>query len=343
MKVFLDPRQRAHDPKHFIRFGRPTPNPEQPERIDRLRAGAEAAGGVVTAPGDFGMVPIARIHDPGYLEFLQTIHARWQQMPDAGDEVIPNTHPRARTDSHSASPLGASGRYQGDTACPIGAETWESAYWSAQSALSAAAAVAEGDGLAYALCRPPGHHAYADMAAGFCFLSNAALAAEDLLRRGRRPAVLDIDVHHGNGTQDIFYARADVLTLSIHIDPDVLYPFFWGHAQERGEGRGQGCNLNLPLPRGAGDAAFLGALDQALSRARAWSADCLVLALGLDAHESDPFEALRVTTPGFHRIGARIAAAGLPVVAVQEGGYLSDHLSANIEAALRGLSGKDMT
>lgn len=338
MKAYLDDRQTLHDPHHFIRAGQIEQNPEQPERIKRLVQGAQAAGAEIVQPDDHGLAPVSRVHAPDYIEFLQTIHGRWVGMPGAGSEVIPNTHPRNRTDNRSLSPLGQAGRFQGDTACPIGADTWQSAYWSAQSAVSAAQALLNGERTGYALCRPPGHHAYADMAAGFCFLNNAAIAAEHLVRAGRRPAILDVDVHHGNGTQDIFYDRSDVLTLSIHIDPNELYPFFFGHGDELGNGAGAGCNLNLPLPRGAGDEAFLSALDRALTRAASWAADCIVIALGLDAHERDPFKALRVTTPGFRRIGARIARTGLPLIAVQEGGYLSDDLTLNIEAALTGLA-----
>ena len=223
-----------------------------------------------------------------------------------------------------------------DTACPIAAHTWDSAYWSAQTALSAADLVAGGARAVYALCRPPGHHAFGDLAGGFCFLNNSAIAAERLRAAGLRPAILDIDVHHGNGTQGIFYARRDVLTVSIHADPAGFYPFFWGHAAERGEGAGQGYNLNLPLPRGTGDAPWLDTLGVALARISAFAPDVLVLALGLDAHEADPYQGLAVTTPGFTRIAARIAALGLPTVIVQEGGYLSEHLGPNLTAFLGG-------
>ena len=189
-------------------------------------------------------------------------------------------------------------------------------------------------GAAYALCRPPGHHAFADLAGGFCFLNNAAIAAEALRRKGLRPAILDVDVHHGNGTQGIFYARGDVLTVSIHADPLRFYPFYWGHAQERGEGAGRGCNLNLPLARGTGDDDYLATLATALQAVESFGADVIVIALGLDAHENDPFKGLRVTTPGFSRIAEAIAATGLPLLIVQEGGYVSDDLGQNLTAFL---------
>lgn len=336
MKAIFDPRQTRHDPQHFMANGVVTRCPEQPRRAEVLRAGAEAAGAAFIAPADHGIAPIAAIHPAEYLHFLRTIHARWQHIPGGSAEVIPNIHPDSRRASYPKSAVGQAGWHQADTACPIGEHTWESAYWSAQTALTGVDEILAGQRAAYALCRPPGHHAFADLAGGFCFLNNAAIAAEALLRAGRRPAILDVDVHHGNGTQGIFYARGDVLTVSIHADPERFYPFFWGHAQERGEGAGLGANLNLPLERGTGDDAYLDTLDLALERIAAFGCDALVVALGLDAYENDPLKGLAVTTPGFARIAAKIAGAGLPTLLVQEGGYLSDELGQNLTSFLRG-------
>lgn len=336
MKAIFDERQWHHDPKHFMANGKRLPCPEQPARIERLLAGAKAAQCEIEAPSDHGQGPIAALHSPEYLTFLRNIYTRWQRIPDAGEEVIPNIHPANRTDGYPRSAVGQAGFHQADTACPIGEGTWEAAYWSAQTALTAADLVAGGDLAAYALCRPPGHHAFGDLSGGFCFLNNSAIAAEHLRMKGLRPAILDVDVHHGNGTQGIFYARDDVLTVSIHADPVRFYPFFWGHAQERGEGRGLGYNLNLPLPRGTDDAAFLAALDTGLIRVADFGADVIVVALGLDAYEGDPFQGFAVTTTGFGRIGAAIAKLGLPVLFVQEGGYLCDELGDNLAATLTG-------
>jgi len=339
MKAVFDTRQGEHDPQFFMANGVPRPSPEQPERIARLKAAAEAAGCTFAAPKDHGMGPLAAVHTAEYLHFLRTIYPRWQRIEGAGPEVIPNIHPAARTDNYPRSAVGQAGYHQADTACPIGEHTWLSAYWSAQTAVSAAGVLLSGERAAYALSRPPGHHAYADLAGGFCFLNNSAIAADHLRRAGRRAAVLDIDVHHGNGTQGIFYARGDVLTVSIHADPERFYPFFWGYAQERGEGAGRGANLNLPLPRGTGDDDYLRALDAALARIDAFGCDALVVALGLDAHVNDPFQGLAVTTEGFRRIARAIAACGWPTLYVQEGGYLSDDLGPNLTAALEGAQG----
>ena len=340
MKAILDDRQYLHDPKHFMANGRVLQNPEQPRRIEVLREGAEAAGYSFSPADDHGMGPIAAIHSPEYLVFLKTIHRRWSHIADASDEVIPNIHPDRRTASYPRSAVGQAGFHQADTACPISSGTWEAAYWSAQTAITAADALASGKETAvYALSRPPGHHAFGDLAGGFCFLNNSAIAAEWLLRAGRRPAIMDVDVHHGNGTQGIFYTRDDVLTVSIHADPIRFYPFFWGHAHERGEGAGLGCNLNLPLPRGTGDDAYLAALDTALERIAAFGADVVVVALGLDAHEADPLQGLAVTTEGFARIGAALGQIGLPLLLVQEGGYLSEALGRNLTSFLGGVGG----
>ncbi|MDU8913681.1 histone deacetylase family protein [Aestuariicoccus sp. MJ-SS9] len=336
MKAFFHDRQWVHDPKHFMANGALKPNPEQPERIARLTAGAEAAGCTFETPRDAGMGPIAAIHTAEYLTFLENIYTRWRRIEGAGEEVIPNIHPANRTDSYPKSAVGQAGYHQADTACPIAKGTWEAAYWSAQTAVAGAESLLDGTRAAYSLSRPPGHHAFGDLAGGFCFLNNSAIAAQHLLAAGHRPAILDVDVHHGNGTQGIFYERGDVLTVSLHAHPERFYPFFWGHAQERGAGAGLGANLNIPLARGTGDDDFLVALAVAHQRIRAFGCTALVVALGLDAFIDDPFKGLAITTPGFARIGEAIAGLGLPTLFVQEGGYLCDALGDNLTSVLSG-------
>lgn len=336
MKAYYAAEQKRHDPKMFLSSGAQKPNPEVPERVERLLAGAKAADCEIVRPREFGLGPVAAVHTPEYLDFLARIHERWQRIEGASEEVIPNIHPIARDGSYPASAVGQAGYHMADTSCPISADTWNSALWSAWSAVEAAEAVIAGAPAAYALCRPPGHHAFVDVAGGFCFLNNSAISAQTLRRQAARVAILDVDLHHGNGTQGVYYARDDVLTVSLHADPERFYPFFWGHADERGEGRGLGYNLNLPLQRKSGDGEFLGALAVALRRIRAFAPEALVIALGLDAFEGDPFGGLSVTTPGFARIGAAIAALGLPTVIVQEGGYLCDELGDNLTAFLSG-------
>jgi acetoin utilization deacetylase AcuC-like enzyme len=338
MKAIFDDRQWKHQPRHFMANGAILPNPEQAERIERLLTGAKAADCVVQAPSDAGLGPIAAIHSPEYLTFLKNIYTRWQRIEGAGDEVIPNIHPANRTDSYPKSAVGQAGFHQADTACPIAEGTWDAAYWSAQTAIGGADLIAGGERSAYALTRPPGHHAFGDLAGGFCFLNNSGIATERLRTRGLRPAILDVDVHHGNGTQGIFYHRQDVLTVSIHADPERFYPFFWGQAHERGAGKGLGYNYNIPLARGTDDDGYMAALDSALQRITSFGADAVVVALGLDAFIGDPFKGLAVTTQGFSRIGEAIAGLGLPCLFVQEGGYLCDELGDNLTSVLGGFS-----
>lgn len=336
MKVIYHDEQARHYPRHFLSSGAQKPNPEVPERIERLLSGARAAGLEQVAPKDYGLGPAASVHTPEYLQFLATIYPRWQRIPDASEEVIPNIHPERRDFAYPASAVGQAGYHMADTSCPISADTWNSALWSAHTAVHAAELLLSGEAAAYGLSRPPGHHATADLAGGFCYLNNSGIAAQHLRRAHERVAIIDVDLHHGNGTQSMFYRRADILTVSLHADPLRFYPFFWGHADERGEGAGLGYNLNLPLPRGSKDDVFLAALDAALLRVKAFAPTAIVIALGLDAFEGDPFGGLGVSTDGFARIGEKLGALRLPSAIIQEGGYLCDALSANLTSFLTG-------
>jgi acetoin utilization deacetylase AcuC-like enzyme len=341
MKFVLSNNQAKHYPESFLVNGERHANPETPERIDMLRSGALAAGFELVQPADYGLGPIARVHTPEYLEFLQNAYARWQRIPGAASEVTPNIHPTNRDCAYPASVVAQAGYHMADASAPIAADTWESAVASAWTAVHAAEIIMAGDSMAYALARPPGHHAGADIAGGFCYLNNTAIAAQHLRTKYKSVAILDIDVHHGNGTQAIFYDRDDVLTISLHADPVRFYPFFWGHAGERGQGEGLGYNLNLPLPRGTSDSVFLIALDKALNRIDAFAPDAVVIALGLDAFEGDPFAGLNITTKGYRLIGQAIAArVTCPIVIVQEGGYICDELGDNLTHFLTGIHTK---
>ncbi len=339
MITLYHPGQRAHNPQFFLSSGAAKPCPEQPSRIDALLSGVHSLGLTAQTPDDHGLDAIAAIHPQRYLTFLQNIHQRWQHIEGASAEVVPNIHPANRSThdggGYPLSAVGQAGYHMTDTACPIGPKTWEAAYLSAQTAIHGAELLLQGHRSAYALCRPPGHHCFAEVAGGFCYLNNTAIAAQQLTLSGRKVAVLDVDLHHGNGTQGIFYDRPDVLTVSLHAHPERFYPFFWGYPEERGTGNGEGANLNLCLARGSADQAFLWALHQALTAITVWGADTLVLALGLDAFGGDPFAGLAVTTPGFAQIGLEIAALGLPTLIVQEGGYLCPELGQNLAAVLQ--------
>lgn len=333
MIALHSPLSRAHDPQFFLSSGAQRPCPEKPSRLDALLSGLAKLGIQPQEPADHGLDAIAAIHPERYLTFLQTIHARWSRIEGASAEVIPNIHPRTRQDGYPKSAVGQAGFHMTDTSAPIGPRTWEAAYASAQCAIHGAELLLQGQ-TAYALCRPPGHHAFTDLAGGFCYLNNTAIAAQLLALQGRRVAILDIDLHHGNGTQGIFYDRPDVLTVSLHAHPERFYPFFWGYPEEHGEGPGQGANLNFAMERGTPDAGFQRELGRALDAIAAWGADTLVLALGLDAFVGDPFAGLGVTTHGFAQVGAMIRSANLPTLIVQEGGYLCPELGDNLAAVL---------
>jgi acetoin utilization deacetylase AcuC-like enzyme len=332
MRPFWDERQRAHAPAAEFFNGALHPAAEHPGRVDAILA----AIGATEAPSDHGETTLLRVHPADYLDFLQTAHGEWQAAGRAGD-AIPYTFPTVRRRPLQFQRIDARlGQYCYDTSTPIAAGTWTAAYWAAQTALSALDAVLGGD-QAFALCRPPGHHCGADYSGGYCYLSNAAIAAEAALAAGgRKVAILDIDYHHGNGTQDIFYARSDVFFASIHANPRTDYPFFWGHADEAGEGEGEGATLNLPLPRGTGLAAFEAALATALERIAAFAPGLLIVSFGADTYEGDPISHFRLKTQDYPILARRIASAGWPTLILMEGGYAVDALGANVAAFLSG-------
>lgn len=341
MITVFDDIQRLHNPPSFIVAGKPKPIPERPERIDMLLDGVRRAGSTIVAPQVIGNETLSLVHDARYLSFMDTLWERWQHVPDAADYPLPNIHALGRASlapvGYPESVVGQVGYHLGDGSCPIMDKTWEAAKASAATAAHAASLMLKGERIAYALCRPPGHHAASDVAAGFCYINNSALAAEILTRAGRRVAILDIDVHHGNGTEAIFYDRADILTISLHADTKRFYPFFWGYAEETGRSAGEGYNLNLPLPRGTKIDDYRAALAKALKRIVDFRPTMLVIAAGLDISIDDPFQGFAITTADFATIGRDIAGLKLPMLAVQEGGYPSASLGTNLASLLEGL------
>lgn len=322
MLAFHSPLHALHIAGEVMDLGGTRPSRDVPQRVDVLLDALRTAGHEVREAPDHGMGPIAAVHAPDYLDFLATAHQEWSRLPGASPLAFPNIFPvRDAMSSYPASVVGRIGWHMHDQLSPIGPHTFRAAVASANLAVEAAERVLAGERAAYALCRPSGHHAYRDMGGGATYLNNAAIAAQHLLRRFRRVALIDIDVHHGNGTQGIFYERADVLFVSLHRDPSDYHPYFAGHAHERGAGAGLGCTLNLPLPADTGDDAYLAALEVACTRIAAFAADALVVSLGLDAHRDDPARGLRLSGDGFRRIGARLGALTLPTALIQEGGY----------------------
>jgi acetoin utilization deacetylase AcuC-like enzyme len=228
------------------------------------------------------------------------------------------------------------GWYLGDLSVPMGPDSWLSILRASETATAGADAILAGDRSAYALCRPSGHHARADRGTGFCYLNNSAIAAQRLRSRFSKVAIIDVDVHHGDGTQQIFYTRPDVLTISVHGDPTDFGPYYTGYANETGYGAGEGYNLNLPLQPGAGGAEMNAALDTAIARVRAFGADALVVALGFDAHRDDPIGILKLEAKDFGSVGTKMQSLGLPTLVVQEGGYGIDAIQDCLDAFLTG-------
>lgn len=340
MKVFYSEAHRNHYPPFEVfDGGLRVPYLENPDRMDRiLNALQDVDWAEVWEPVDFGLDPIAAMHDKDYLDFLASAWTEWLGTT-AKDKstLIPATFALRRTPQKPKSLLGRAGYYIMDLSACIVEGTYQAALASAHCALSAAEAVATGAHSSFALCRPPGHHAGKDYAGGYCFINNAAVAANYLSTKGH-VAVLDIDYHCGNGTQDIFYKRDDVFTVSIHADPDFEYPHYIGFANERGSGRGFGFHHNFPLPAGTDDAAYLKALDQALNLIRNYKPKYLVISVGMDIYTDDPLGTIKVTTAGISEIGKRIATLGLPAVIVMEGGYNNEALGRNIVAFLKNFS-----
>lgn len=340
MQIVYSPRQQDHVGQKELTGGELVPCFERPERAEILLRHLSSAGfGRPVLPQDRGDPPLAAIHDPEYLGFLRTAHADWigDHGADAGDALPTSwaTHGLRKILPQRID--GRLGYYSFDAGTPIGPGTWEGVYWSAQTALHAQGLVADGGGAAYALTRPPGHHAHRALYGGYCYLNNAAIAAQGFLSAGcARVAILDVDYHHGNGTQDIFYQRNDVLTVSLHADPQVSYPYFMGHRDEIGAGVGEGFNHNLPLPHGTDWPQYADALHVACSALQRYLPEALVVSLGVDTYQDDPLSRFRLPTTAFPRLGQAIAALGMPTLFVQEGGYVCEGLGENVTAVLSG-------
>ncbi len=341
MKAFWDPIQLTHTPRFFLQRGQLRQNFERPARAEALLAGCRALQLDITAPPLPDRAALEAVHSPAYLDFLRDGPAAWAAMDDHGPELVPNIHPSpemlANGAKASATIVGQTGWFTADTSCPIAADTWPASLAAAAGAIAAADEAAAGRN-AYALARPPGHHAYPARAGGHCYLDNAAIAAQRLRERGcARVAVLDIDSHHGNGTQGIFWTRGDVFFASLHGDPNAYYPWYIGHADERGAGKGLGANLNIPFARGTGDEDWLAGLAHALAAIQRFGADALVISLGFDASEHEPLRFLSITADGFARAAASIGATRLPCAIIQEGGYNTDVLAPLLQRFLTAL------
>lgn len=330
MIIVYPSRHVRHSPPNEILNGNRDPHAETPERIERIKASlGEIEGMRFILPRRFPLSWIERVHEHAYVNYLADAGRR------AGSGyVYPSVFPY-RADQHTNHDIGLRGQYSFDMYTPVNSTTYEAARGSAVAALTAASYVRRGEQVVYALCRPPGHHAERAKMGGYCYFNNTAIAAEYLSTRGR-VSILDIDVHHGNGTQNIFYSRADVFVVNIHAHPDTQFPYFTGRDNEHGAGEGVGYNLNFPLPLATRDAAYHKALQSALIHIRQFNPMYLVVSVGYDTHQDDPIGGFCLSTEYYSRLAGAIAGLHLPTVLIQEGGYNTEMLGTVARTFVRG-------
>jgi acetoin utilization deacetylase AcuC-like enzyme len=344
MQIFHNPVHALHAGRQEMFRGRLVACHEKPQRLAHVldELGRRPVG-ELREPGAVDLALVQRVHAPRYLDFLAQAWNEWVSLDPANAEVdiLPSVWPGhgLRRDVAPRNFAARVGMHTFDAGTPLGAGTWQAALAGAACAIDAAHAVSAGAGAAMALTRPPGHHAGADFFGGYCFLNNAALAAQALREGGaRRVGIVDVDYHHGNGTQSIFYERDDVFTVSIHGDPTTEYPFYLGYADEAGRGRGEGWNLNLPLPAGTGFDTWQQALQRALDELRRRDCDALVVPLGVDTYEGDPISRFTLRSDDYLRMGRLLASARLPTVFTMEGGYAVAAVGVNVVNVLEGFA-----
>lgn len=342
MLTFYNEQHAQHAGKVEIYRGEILPCFEKPQRADFVLAELERRNlGQIVTPQGVPLMSLEKIHSPRYLDFLRHAWQEWVALDaaNAQKDAFPAVWPvrSLRADIEPDNFCAKLGLYSMDSGTPLTAGTWIAAKTGADCAINAAHALHLGERVSFALTRPPGHHAGSDFFGGYCFLNNAALAAQHLLDDGAsRVAILDIDYHHGNGTQSIFYERSDVMFVSIHADPRTDFPFYLGHADEVGKGAGEGYNLNLPLPQKSSVNAWFAALETACIRIAASQAQALVVSLGVDTYAHDPISSFLLQSGDYLRVGTRIAQLGLPTVFVFEGGYAVNEVGVNVVNVLEG-------
>ncbi len=338
MKIVRSEDHRHHFPKGELEGGVFVRPYECPERWDIIIASLTKAGLTdFSDPAPLDMAPVHRVHDADFVTFLESAWDEWVKAGFKG-ELIPTMFPARRMQQRRPAAIeGKAGYHALAIETAITAGTWKAAVSSAAVAQTAQQIVSDGAQTAFALCRPPGHHAAIDMYGGYCFLNNAAIAAQGMRDSGAaRVAILDIDFHHGNGTQDIFYERDDVLFLSLHGQPEDAFPHFLGYADEKGVGTGEGFNINYPMVPGTPFDVWGAALNEALARIEDFGAETIVVSLGVDAFEKDPISFFKLASEDFSATGARIATLKRPTLFVMEGGYAIDEIGTNTVNVLTG-------
>jgi acetoin utilization deacetylase AcuC-like enzyme len=348
VRVVYTPEHLRHAPTREVADGATIGISEVPERAETIRRALDADDGFdLVPPTEHGLAPIEAVHDAAMIAYLEEAWRAWRDAGETADEIFPDTvlhpgyHEGMPSGRETASVRGLIGRWCFDTATPLVEGTYGAARSAVDVALTTAELVLAGEPAAYGVCRPPGHHAARAMFGGYCFFNNAAIVAEELVRRtGERVAILDVDYHHGNGTQQLFYARGDVLYVSLHGDPDRAYPYFSGFAGETGTGQGAGATVNLPLPLRCDDGTYLSMLDRGLEALASFDTDLVIVSLGIDTYRLDPICDLALTTAAYHEIGRRLRELDRRTIVLQEGGYFVPHLGENVRNWLLGLDGR---
>lgn len=340
LTVYSD-KHALRDARTELYGGELVPPFECPVRAEHILERVREVGlGEVIAPREFSLEPVTRIHDSGFIHFLEHCWQEWVAAGFKGEAIAANWPARGMQQRAPHHIEGKIGYYALAAETSISDGTWQAARASVDVALTAQSAVADGSSSAFALCRPPGHHAAGDMFGGYCFINNAAVATQAFLDQGAaRVALLDVDFHHGNGSQAIFYGRDDVLFLSLHGDPAEAFPHFLGYADETGHGAGQGYNHNYPMGPGTAFDTWGAALDDACAKIRGYAPDALVVSLGVDTFENDPISFFKLTSDDFRRYGSSIAALGLPTLFIMEGGYAVEEIGVNAVNVLQGFEG----
>lgn len=338
LKTVYTDRHRLRAAKTELFGGAIVPPFECPERMDFITKRLKQVDlGPIVEPRSFGLDPVRRIHDSDYLDFLSICWDEWKKAGFEGEAIAANWPARRMSARRPKHIDGLIGYHSLAAETSISEGTWEAAQASADVALTARKLIAEGERAAFALCRPPGHHATGDMFGGYCFLNNAAIAAQAFLDDGaKKVAILDVDFHHGNGTQDIFYDRDDVLFVSLHGEPETAFPYFLGYADERGAGAGEGCTINYPLPEGTPFEKWAEALDDALAKIKGYQPTALIVSLGVDTFEEDPISYFKLKSDDYTTYGRMIGALGLPTLFVMEGGYAVEQVGINTVNVLQG-------
>lgn len=342
MKTIYADKHSLHNPGVEVDCGRVEECAEKPSRAENVLAEIRARGmGPVMTPKPYGINHITQVHNPDYIEFLRTAYGSWQTAGLTGPAFATNFNSQHSSDIPPQAIIGKMGYYLADTSVSITASSWEAAEQGAHAALTALDCVLGGHKSVFSLSRPPGHHASAGVGAGYCLLNNIAIAAEQFIRggHGKKVAILDVDYHHGNGTQDIFYERSDVLYVSLHADPCMDFPYFLGHAHEKGVGAGEGFNCNYPLPLGTTWEQYRMALADGLKQIEQFGADILLVSLGVDTYKHDPISKFMLDSPDYLTMGADIARLKRPTLFVMEGGYAVEAIGTNMVNVLSGFAG----